>query len=401
MTDLVKKGSPASLFLDAGAAAFGRKRSGDRQLDADLSTQPRKLLPDPAGSGSGRSFSMRGEPEIDPRFFAGEIHQVQAQLMLNEKTLGGWVRDASLPGLQWKRFREASQQRAQNWELLRQRAEEEGVYFEPLEMPEGSATHALLWVDRADVSAAPRCRFNGRFLNIASPWHDPKLADWEGFSEVRFFDSQNRPVSSETANARAAELIPLGLLRSSKSNGMNGEGRQSQPSSTQIISRHKNRFLALIKGWQRSSRCQIPLRVACLTTALAVLTPMTATSEIRRLVVVKSDGLPFDLVDLLVRKRDPRTGKSSLPLDRICLLQGWYAARKFLCSRTESFCFVVVHPRHRSTLGDREQRRIRPSHLEYVRLSELLLLLPGFRLQEASGHARSGTAGRIAGPPIC
>jgi hypothetical protein len=163
----------------------------------------------------GRALAVlalcEGQPEVDPRFFAGEIQQVQAQLMPHEKTLGGWVRDASLPGLQWKRSREASQQCAQNWELLRQRAEEEGLYFEPLEMPGGSATHALLWVDRADVSAARRRRFNGRFLNIASPWHDPKVADWEGFSEVRFFDSQKRPVSSETANARAAELIPLAV----------------------------------------------------------------------------------------------------------------------------------------------------------------------------------------------
>jgi hypothetical protein len=213
MTDLVKKGANlrnrfswvlVQRLLDASDMLIGSstrtyRRNRDNYYQAHL----------------GRALAVlalcEGQPEIDPRFFAGEIQQVQAQLMLHEKTLGGWVRDASLPGVQRKRSREASQQRAQNWELLRQRAEEEGLYFEPLEMPGGSATHALLWVDRADVSAARRRRFNGRFLNIASPWHDPKLADWEGFSEVRFFDSDNRPVSSETANAQAVELIPLAV----------------------------------------------------------------------------------------------------------------------------------------------------------------------------------------------
>ena len=152
-----------------------------------------------------------GQQEIDPRFSAGEMQQIQAQLMLHERTLGGLVRDAALPGVQRKRSQEVSQQRTQNWELLRQRAEEEDLYFEPLAMPGGAATHALLWIARAEVNSGPKRRFNGRFLSIASPWHDSKLADWEGFSEVRFFDSENRPVSSETANARAVELIPLAV----------------------------------------------------------------------------------------------------------------------------------------------------------------------------------------------
>jgi hypothetical protein len=152
-----------------------------------------------------------GQQEIDSRFSAGEMQQIQSQLMLHERTLGGLVRDASLPRVQRKRSQEANQQRAQNWELLRQRAEEEGLYFEPLAMPRGPAIHVLLWVARAEVKTVPKRRFNGRFLSIASPWQDPKLTDWEGFSEVRFFDSENRPVPSETANARAVELIPLAV----------------------------------------------------------------------------------------------------------------------------------------------------------------------------------------------
>ena len=37
--------------------------------------------------------------------------------------------------------------RGHNWELLRQRAEANGLYFEPLGLT-ASRTHALLWVSR-------------------------------------------------------------------------------------------------------------------------------------------------------------------------------------------------------------------------------------------------------------
>jgi len=56
--------------------------------------------------------------------------------------------------------------------LLRQRAEAEGLYFEPLTMPDGQATHALLWVAKSDLAAQPSREFSKRFLNIANPWTD-------------------------------------------------------------------------------------------------------------------------------------------------------------------------------------------------------------------------------------
>jgi hypothetical protein len=102
-------------------------------------------------------------------------------------------------------------ERGHNWELLRQRAEAEGLYFEPLEMPDGSATHALLYVSREDLAKNRGRKFGGRFLNIASPWDDSRLARWDGHTERRYFDADNRPVAEGTAGAREVELIPLAL----------------------------------------------------------------------------------------------------------------------------------------------------------------------------------------------
>src|SRR5687767_8430218 len=49
----------------------------------------------------------------------------------------------------------------------------------------------------------------------------------------------------------------------------------------------------------------------------------TALAQTKRLVVLKCDGLPYDLVDRLVKQRDSDTGKSSLPwIDHIFYQRG-------------------------------------------------------------------------------
>src|SRR5215204_5994380 len=78
-------------------------------------------------------------------------------------------------------------------------------------MPDGSATHALLWVAKRDLIKQSGSRYNGRFLNIANPWTDKRLLNWTGHIETRYFDSENHPVDSQTPGAEAVEMIPLGL----------------------------------------------------------------------------------------------------------------------------------------------------------------------------------------------
>ena len=80
-------------------------------------------------------------------------------------------------------------QRGHNWELLRQRAEAESLHFEPLQMPDGSATHAMLWVAKTDLDSKQGQPYNGRFLNIAAPWSDKRLLNWKGYTETRYFDA--------------------------------------------------------------------------------------------------------------------------------------------------------------------------------------------------------------------
>ncbi len=146
-----------------------------------------------------------------PLFTSTEMQDIQARLMLAEKTLGGIVDDIYLQRVFEKQTTLTRDVRGHNWELLRQRAEAESLYFEPLLMPDGSATHALLWVARPDLAQNRGRAFEKRFLNIGNPWKDDRLLNWQGYSETRYFDAEHRAVEPGTAGAKEVQMIPLAL----------------------------------------------------------------------------------------------------------------------------------------------------------------------------------------------
>ncbi|MDQ3920019.1 MAG: hypothetical protein M3348_16260, partial [Acidobacteriota bacterium] len=144
-------------------------------------------------------------------FTQAESEEIQARLMLTGKTFGGLIHDSYLERVYQQQTEKWSSARGHNWELLRQRAEAEGLYFEPLEMPDGSATHALLWVAREDLAKNRGRKFGSRFLNISSPWNDSRLERWRGYTEARYLDASNHPATEDAGGARKVELIPLAL----------------------------------------------------------------------------------------------------------------------------------------------------------------------------------------------
>lgn len=144
-------------------------------------------------------------------FTHSEMAEIQARLLLTDKTFGGLVDNTKLNGYYAKRTTQTRDERGHNWELLRQRAEAESLYFEPLEMPDGSATHAMLWIAKPDLLKSRGAVYSGRFLNIANPWSDKRLLNWQGYSEVRYFNAEGQPVESDTQNAQPVEMIPLAL----------------------------------------------------------------------------------------------------------------------------------------------------------------------------------------------
>ena len=145
-----------------------------------------------------------------PGFTASEMLELRARLILSQKTFGGLYGVNKFHDTVEAQSAKTVDISGHNWELLRQRAEADGLYFEPLTMPDGTATHALLWIAKTDLVQGNH-RFGGRFLNIHNPWTDQELREWKGYTETRYFDNDNRRVSSSDPNGHSVELIPLAL----------------------------------------------------------------------------------------------------------------------------------------------------------------------------------------------
>ncbi|HET6671535.1 MAG TPA: hypothetical protein VFH15_15010 [Pyrinomonadaceae bacterium] len=146
-----------------------------------------------------------------PAFSDAEMGDIQSRLLLTDKTFGGLVDDLYLQRYYERQVTALRDERGHNWELLRQRAEAESLVFEPLEMPDGSTTHAMLWIAKNELATKREAPYNSRFLNISDPRSDNRLKKWDGYVETRFYDSENRVVAAGTAGAQPVELIPLAL----------------------------------------------------------------------------------------------------------------------------------------------------------------------------------------------
>lgn len=150
-------------------------------------------------------------PDLAPAFSPGEMLELRARLIMSGRVFGGLLGPDTFRNTVTKRTMASVDNSGHNWELLRQRAEAEGLYFEPLAMPDGRATHAMLWVARPDLATKANREFHDRFLNIANPWSDQRLRNWSGYSRTFYFDEDNRPVSTNNPRAHSVEMIPLAI----------------------------------------------------------------------------------------------------------------------------------------------------------------------------------------------
>ena len=159
----------------------------------------------------GAFNTVENQPGNDSVWPRAEFVSVFSRLSLADRTFGGLVRQENLTKVYNKETSRREEIRGHNWELLRQRAEDNGLYFDPLALPDQAPTEAMLWIARNDVEAGGSRTFDRRFLGIADPWKDDRLRHWTGYTELRYFDEEDRPVPAGTPGARAVEMIPLAL----------------------------------------------------------------------------------------------------------------------------------------------------------------------------------------------
>jgi hypothetical protein len=139
-----------------------------------------------------------------------QFREIYARLSLSTHAFGGLVRQQQLSKYYDKQTSQIQETRGHNWELLRQRAELNGLVFEPMALASGTPSEALLWIAQSDLAQSAR-HFDGQFLSIANPWTDQRLAHWSGYTEIRYFDSAHQPVPQGTPDAHAEQMIPLAL----------------------------------------------------------------------------------------------------------------------------------------------------------------------------------------------
>jgi len=187
-------------------------RASTRRYRANLADQRQVNLME----GLTAISQLEELPDGEALFSEPELLEAQARLSLAGKTLGGLVTTERLPEAYLKNRIETEETRGHNWELLRQRAEANGLYFDPLGFAR-SRTHALLWIAREDVATieGQRRKWDGQFLGIANPFDDSRLKNWTGYTEKRYFDESGLPISAAiaegTPGSTSRELIPLAL----------------------------------------------------------------------------------------------------------------------------------------------------------------------------------------------
>jgi hypothetical protein len=77
-----------------------------------------------------------------------QFREIYSRLSLSTHAFGGLVREQQLSKYYDKRTSQIQQTRGHNWELLRQRAELNGLIFEPLAVASDAPSEALLWIAR-------------------------------------------------------------------------------------------------------------------------------------------------------------------------------------------------------------------------------------------------------------
>jgi hypothetical protein len=128
----------------------------------------------------------------------GEFEMLHSRLQLSGRMFSGLVSDKALLSFYDKHQISRAETRGHNWELLRQSAEENGLYFQPLTMGGMANSFAMVWVARDDLTTEPR-RFASQFLKITNPFDDDRLRNWKGYSQTWNLDGRQK------------NMIPLAL----------------------------------------------------------------------------------------------------------------------------------------------------------------------------------------------
>jgi hypothetical protein len=140
-----------------------------------------------------------------------ELERIQARLLLSTRQFGDLVSESYLP-IVYDKDRDARlQARQHNWELLRQKAEANGLYFQPLTLGFSKDATVLLWAERRLSGSGDHAAFNSNLLGVDDPYEDHWVEKWKGYTEMWTLDENGSRVEPGAAGSRTAVMVPVAL----------------------------------------------------------------------------------------------------------------------------------------------------------------------------------------------
>lgn len=142
-----------------------------------------------------------------------DLETVSARLELSGRMFGGLVSAGTLPRYFEREDTERAENRAHNWELLRQAAEENGLCFRPLALSDAPEAFVMVSVAAEDLKEEQPKHFDNGFLHISNPFKDEKLRGREGEIPLAVYALDYPRVPLRLVDFRSAgpQLNELGL----------------------------------------------------------------------------------------------------------------------------------------------------------------------------------------------
>jgi hypothetical protein len=151
----------------------------------------------------------RNPAQLTGALTPAELQSLEGRLELSSKPMGGLVADESLPSVYSHAIEQRTENRGHNWELLRQTAEQNGLYFEPLHLDTAPDSFGVIWIAQKDAEGGHP--FDGQLLHVANPFHDERIPSWKGYSQIWTFGRDGVRVPAGTGGGVPAKMIPLAL----------------------------------------------------------------------------------------------------------------------------------------------------------------------------------------------
>jgi hypothetical protein len=155
----------------------------------------------------------RNPAQVTGALTPAEIESLVARLELSSKLFGRLAGDESLTSVYSGALERRTENRGHNWELLRQAAEQNGLYFEPLALDAAPDSFGVIWIAQRDAESGNHFNgaFDGQFLHIANPFHDERIPSWQGYSQLWTLDRDGVRAPDGTDGGVPVKMIPLAV----------------------------------------------------------------------------------------------------------------------------------------------------------------------------------------------